>query len=482
MIITSHEEQQELDLQNIKGKKIAVVNRYAIHEYLERDHPDLNLVPVADYSEGLRGVAFGKYDLFIANLASLSYFIDKEGITNLRVAGETGYFITLSIVARKGIPELIPLLNKGLSMISAQEHSAIFGKWIKLADPSSQWWQLSREQIIALLSALAGMMVMAILFWNYQLRRTVRKRTKQLREAVGKLDSALKEQALILSNAQIGIAHVIDRKLQWINPKLAEQRGMPEEKIVGQDTRIFYLSDEDYFRVGQAYSTVLAEGNRFEEELRFRKGEDESYWCRLVGQAIDPEHVSDGTIWLLQDISAQKELEEYLTEKATTDYLTGVNNRRHFSELGSSEIKRSKRSRSSFLSVLMLDIDHFKHINDDYGHAIGDEALKYFTKTVQSMLRDHDILGRVGGEEFAVLLPETERESALHVAERIREAVAAGGVEANGENISFSVSIGLTGAKNGESDLDTLLAAADKALYEAKNSGRNRVVAIGGEE
>jgi len=467
--------QQRLDLGKLEGKRVAVVNRYAIHDFLERDHPELKLIPVANYSEGLRGVAFGDYGVFIANLASVSYFIEQEGITNLHVAGESGYFSNLAISVRKGLPGLMPILNKGLNLITVQERSEINSRWIRLGGAEVAWWQLSREQIIALLSALAGMIVMAIIFWNIQLRHKVSMRTKQLQEAVGKLDSAMKEQALILRNAQVGIAHVVDRKLHWINPKMAEQRGMQEEELLGQDTRIFYLSDEDYSRVGLAYSTSLAEGSRFETEVHFRRGKDDSYWCRLAGQAVDPAQASKGSIWLLQDITAQKELEHYLTEKATMDYLTGVNNRRHFSDLANQEIKRSHRSHR-FLSLLMLDIDHFKRINDDYGHATGDEALRSFTKTVQSMLREHDILGRFGGEEFAVLLPESDREAAMHVAERIRQAIAEGGFEAGGERIGFTVTIGLISLRGGERDLEAMLAAADKALYEGKNSGRNRVI------
>ncbi|MES9898371.1 MAG: transporter substrate-binding domain-containing protein [Sedimenticola sp.] len=211
VIIASDAEQKELDLRKLKGKSVAVVNKYAIHEFLEKGHPELNLVPVTDYSKGLRGVAFGKYDVFVANLASLSYFIDKEGITNLRVVGESGYFINLSIVVRKDMPELIPILNKGLNMVSEQERSAIFAKWInKLVPPSKQWWQLSREQIIVLLITLTVMVFLSILSWNRRLAREITVRqaveksltvaNRNLVKAKEAAESANRAKSIFLSN------------------------------------------------------------------------------------------------------------------------------------------------------------------------------------------------------------------------------------------------------------------------------------------
>mgnify|MGYP000273452979 CR=1 FL=1 len=475
VIITRHDNSQQLDLNKLQGKSVAVVNKYAIHDFLKRDHDELNLVPVADYVEGLRGVAFGDYDAFVANLASLSYFIEKEGISNLHVAGESGYFINLSVAVRKDMPELISILNKSLRMTSNEERAEINSRWVKL--DITPWWQMSRAQIAVLVSILGGLIVLAIVAWNYQLRRVVRVRTLQLSEVVERLDLALKEQALILSNAQIGIAYVVDRKLRWVNPKLAEQRGIYEDELVGQSTRVFYVNDEDYEEVGRVYSQLLAKGERYETEVLFRRGEEDTYWCRLVGQAVDPKDVNAGTIWLLQDVSAQKELENYLTTIATTDYLTGIYNRRHFSELANREIKRSSRYQH-FLSVLMLDIDNFKLLNDKYGHAVGDLALKFFTETTQLMLREQDIFGRIGGEEFAIILPETEVKEAIIVAERICKKIAASGFDDNGTKVKFTVSIGLTCYRDGETDLDMLLADADKALYQAKESGRNKVVTL----
>jgi diguanylate cyclase (GGDEF)-like protein len=171
--------------------------------------------------------------------------------------------------------------------------------------------------------------------------------------------------------------------------------------------------------------------------------------------------------------------EHYGREKmealAHTDDLTGIANRRYFTLLAEREVERAVRSHRP-LSLLVLDIDHFKHINDRYGHAVGDLALQAFRRACEQVLRRTDIFGRIGGEEFAILMPETDLHTALAVSERLREAVAHISVEApDGVVVSFTVSIGVSEIDGGRR-LDELLAKADAALYRAKQAGRNRVV------
>ncbi|MGJ4969669.1 MULTISPECIES: GGDEF domain-containing protein [unclassified Bradyrhizobium] len=159
---------------------------------------------------------------------------------------------------------------------------------------------------------------------------------------------------------------------------------------------------------------------------------------------------------------------------ATTDPLTGLLNRRGFAESCAQLIEREAREQRP-VSVLIFDIDHFKSINDRFGHAEGDEVLKLFANVVVNNLRLTDLSGRIGGEEFAALLP-CSIEEAMVAAERVREAFAASGVVCEDKPVDTTVSIGVSGGPGG-TDLDVLLAAADTALYKAKRSGRNRVEA-----
>lgn len=177
------------------------------------------------------------------------------------------------------------------------------------------------------------------------------------------------------------------------------------------------------------------------------------------------------------DITERKEMEEELRRLATTDPLTGVNNRRRYNEISERELMRCKRYQHP-ICVLMLDADHFKNVNDTYGHEAGDRVLQSLANACVDELRDVDVLGRFGGEEFTVTLPETILETALEAAERLRVRLAESIVKLDdGQEISYTVSIGASDLNNKNETLSDLLNRADAALYSAKEGGRNRVVA-----
>lgn len=165
-----------------------------------------------------------------------------------------------------------------------------------------------------------------------------------------------------------------------------------------------------------------------------------------------------------------------LEKQAYTDYLTGLNNRRSFIERTEIELYRKERYGREF-SLIMFDIDYFKYINDKYGHNTGDLVLKEIANICRNVLREVDIVGRIGGEEFAILLPETDIVQATLVAERLRVSISNGKVFPTlNEEVRFAASFGVTFTKDANKSINELLNQADDALYKAKNSGRNRVV------
>ncbi|WP_159874757.1 sensor domain-containing diguanylate cyclase [Aquitalea denitrificans] len=166
--------------------------------------------------------------------------------------------------------------------------------------------------------------------------------------------------------------------------------------------------------------------------------------------------------------------EKKLFQLATMDELTRLDNRRNFLLQAARELKRSQRNGTD-MAVLMMDLDHFKNINDAYGHAAGDQVITHFAKLCRQILRATDLAGRLGGEEFAALLPEADSTHALAVAERLRTAVNDSLVEANGQQIHYTVSIGLSLLRDSDQHVDDLLKRADKLLYQAKHQGRNQV-------
>ena len=163
-----------------------------------------------------------------------------------------------------------------------------------------------------------------------------------------------------------------------------------------------------------------------------------------------------------------------MRQLAITDGLTQVANRRHFDERIHEEIDRSQRYGRP-LVLLLLDIDHFKKVNDSYGHPAGDAVLRRVADICRASIRTLDLVARFGGEEFAILLPETDIPGALQLAERIREEIAASPVVYGPHTIQVTASLGVAATENGDRDSEQLLKAADEMLYAAKQGGRNQV-------
>ena len=166
-----------------------------------------------------------------------------------------------------------------------------------------------------------------------------------------------------------------------------------------------------------------------------------------------------------------------ITQKmAITDPLTGLYNRRHFFVITEREICKVKRNGGS-ITCLMMDIDHFKRVNDTYGHTIGDIVLKEVARRIKSCLRDFDIVARYGGEEFVAIIVDSNLSIGQKIAERIRQRVSEKPIELkNNIKLPVSISIGVSSQKAPDIDLDSLLQSADKNLYKAKESGRNKIV------
>ena len=182
-----------------------------------------------------------------------------------------------------------------------------------------------------------------------------------------------------------------------------------------------------------------------------------------------------GAVVIFQDVTERHELESHLRFLATTDALTGVANRRSLLRRAEHEFRRARRYGRP-MALLLLDLDHFKKVNDTWGHFAGDEALKAVCGVCLGSLRGSDMLGRLGGEEFAVLLPETGIHDACNTAERIRHVVEELEVDWHGRAVRLTVSIGVANIEASDPDIYSLMRRADLALYTAKDVGRNRVV------
>lgn len=176
-------------------------------------------------------------------------------------------------------------------------------------------------------------------------------------------------------------------------------------------------------------------------------------------------------------------LNDELTHMARTDALTGLDNRRHFMDVARKEFSRARRTDTP-LSLLLLDADHFKSINDTWGHDVGDKVLRGIAEVLKVSIRAHDTAARFGGEEFVVLLPETDCREAAIISERIRATVERRLFTFDGRGVQVTLSVGSTTASSWDSEMDieVILKRADVALYAAKKNGRNRVERYPGPE
>lgn len=267
------------------------------------------------------------------------------------------------------------------------------------------------------------------------------------------------------------IVKACDGEVVFVNRKGAELYGKSVREVLG---RRDYINFPDVEAKKEMFSTLMRTGRAADTEIRVEIGGKDAFWA-LVSAAQIPYENEACLLFDFVDISKRKALEERLTTSAATDALTGVPNRAAFSDFARKEVARALRKRTSF-GILALDLDRFKNVNDTFGHAAGDAVLKTLAGTFVKALRPTDGFARLGGEEFAALLPETDTVTLTVVAERLRMAAEKTLIPLRNTEIRVTVSIGAAVFNpDGGETVEEVLARADKALYRSKEAGRNRV-------
>lgn len=216
---------------------------------------------------------------------------------------------------------------------------------------------------------------------------------------------------------------------------------------------------------------VLYQGNVFNQEVQMKTYNDKSFWAMLSATRME-FNGSNALFVSVQDVTEHKQAQDELKRLATTDPLTGILNRRSLFESAEKELHRAVRYQYPF-TLMMLDLDHFKLVNDNYGHEFGDKVLQRFIEVCKGNLREEDIFGRFGGEEFVIVLTASNCEGGFLVAERIRQQWEADYQVVKGKNVSSTVSIGVAGLVEQQETVDSVLERADAMLYQAKGGGRN---------
>lgn len=259
-------------------------------------------------------------------------------------------------------------------------------------------------------------------------------------------------------------------RIRFLNSRSEEHFGIRREEVIGLPLAQFCQDGVTRDRLA-AY--LKEHGKLSEVELRLHDAQGQPFWG-LVSASVVQFEGQPGVFVAFNDITERKQLEARLEHMVNTDALTNLASRRRILEILEQEHGRASRYGSP-LAILAVDIDHFKQINDNHGHDAGDEALRAFASVLRSGLRSHDSAGRMGGEEFMVVLPETGPDEALQVAERLRAMVAELAVCVDKKVIRLTTSIGIA-SLDSCATVEELIKAADHALYAAKDAGRNRVV------
>lgn len=280
----------------------------------------------------------------------------------------------------------------------------------------------------------------------------------------------------LAENAPDNIARYdTEGRLIYLNPPLEATMGKPAGQLLGKrpsehfDDGRYDLYEEKIFHVIETGQETM-----FELATSSTPMEVTYHWVHMVAER-DESGVLTGVLAVGRDITKRKRLEKELEHQAHFDHLTGLANRRHFLDQAQSELARIGRYGGE-LSLIMFDIDHFKRFNDTYGHDIGDLVLQKIAEISRETMRESDIVGRIGGEEFVVLLPHSDIQQAMDAAERLRVAIAKGQVRLeSGLPLRFTASLGVITTRGKLKNIDELLIQVDAAMYQAKESGRNRV-------
>ena len=296
------------------------------------------------------------------------------------------------------------------------------------------------------------------------LETKVAERTRDLQESEANL------RALIdFSPVGMVLTRIADSTILMANRRAAAMFDLPLHEIQGRGAPQHWvnLAERDRY-----LEHIMRHGriDDFEAEMQTTNGR--ALWASLSGQRLRFAG-EDALLAAIVDVTAQRQARQDLVQQAMHDPLTGIFNRRHVEDVLRKEVDRAERHARP-LAVAMMDADHFKSINDTYGHQTGDEVLREISERCRKMLRSNDVLGRYGGEEFVIVFPETNIGEAAIVAERLRAAVAENPIQVGDNTLAATVSIGLAAFAPGQ-DLEKLFERADSALYAAKQDGRNLV-------
>jgi diguanylate cyclase (GGDEF)-like protein/PAS domain S-box-containing protein len=455
VIVTKDTELFIKDSQQLSNKKIGSTKNYAFSSVLKNKNPLMEIVQVKNSKDGLEKVRNGDLFGYVDTMPVVGYMMQKHSMIDLKIAGKLEFDIKLAIASRNDEPLLNEIMQNALNTISEDRKRTIIGKWIsiKVAQEFNtiMYWQITGVFLIILL---------AILYKNRAVRSINRKLLDANRET--------KEQQKMVDKYVLILTTDLKGIITGVNEAYCKVIGFNKSELIGSTHSIMKHSQINDAIFSNMWSEIR-ENKIWNGEIKNLTKDGKTVWFFLNIEPIFKDGKKIGYRSINENITNKKAIEKL----SVTDQLTQLYNRHKLDESFSIEIERAKRYRHS-LSMILVDIDHFKLVNDQYGHDIGDETLKSISKIFRNSIRLADIVGRWGGEEFIIIVPDTALEQAILLAEKIRKVIETHNFKEIGRvTASFGVSNYII-----DDTKELLVKKADEALYKAKNNGRNRVEVI----
>jgi diguanylate cyclase (GGDEF)-like protein/PAS domain S-box-containing protein len=453
VIITDQGITGKVSLDDLAGLKIAVVSGYATEKYLMDQAllNDFEVIPVANVPQGLYSLSFNEIDAFVENLAVAAYYIDYLSIPNLRIAGETDYSFAWSIGISRKYPFLFSSIQKALDQIEASDMAEIKGKWITLETD----FGLTDETLR--LIRMSGLFLVMLLFGLTAITFFLR---KQLAQTVTNLQESENKFRGFVEHSNDIIFTLNDKgKLTYVSPSWKTILGHEEDEVIGQLYTTF-IHEDDVARSLELQQKVIEEKKQTGSlEYRVRCKDGQVRWHAANGSLIE----KDGRysyVGVARDITESKQVEEKIRYMSMHDSLTNLYNRNYLE----TEMARLDTKRQLPISIIMADVNGLKLINDTYGHEKGDQLLIAAAGILSRSCRDEDILSRWGGDEFVILLPQTDQDEAWKICKRINRSCA----DADFDELPVSIATGVACKVDQEKNLNEVLREAEDAMYKNK--------------
>ena len=452
VIVTKESELFIKDSKELSHKKIGSVKNYAFSSVLKSQNPLLELVEVKSTKEGLEKVRNGELFGYIDTMPVVGYMMQKHSMIDLKIAGKLEFDINLSIATRNDEPILNEIMQKALDTISEDRKRTIIGKWISI--------KITQEFDYDMFWKVLGVFVIILLVILYK-NRAVKIINNKLIDA----NRETREQQKMVDKYVLILTTDLDGKITGVNEAYCKAIGFNKSELVGNTHKIIKHPNMQEDTFNDMWS-VISEDKIWNGEVKNLTKNGDTIWFALIIEPIFSNGSKIGYRSISENITDKKQIEKL----SITDQLTNLYNRHKLEKSFIKEISRATRYRHS-LSMILLDIDHFKSVNDTYGHDIGDETLKSMANILKNSIRITDVVGRWGGEEFIIIVSETNLDDTKKLAEKIRKSVESYNFKEVGQ---ITASFGLS-TLNKDDTKELLVKRADEALYKAKENGRNRI-------